>query len=223
MHEHTRDVDGDGGARSVRSLLRYGVIAGPFYLGLGVLQGLMREGFDFSKHPLSVLANGPGGWIQTATFLLSGLMVIAVAIGMMRVTAPRLRASSWLLAAFGMSMFLAAFFPADPMDGFPVGTPVGPPTKISTTGMMHFIVGGLGFVSLALSGLAAARPLSRVGARGPARFSLFTGIAVLVGFFGGVAIPAFKSPVLGIWFAVVVGWIWIAVLSRYLDRATQHA
>jgi len=198
---------------TTRSLLRYGVIVGPFYLAIGVLQGLMRDGFDFAKHPLSVLANGSGGWIQTANFVLSGMMVIAAAVGLLRVPAPRLRAASWFLGAFGLSMIVAAVFPADAMDGFPVGTPVGPPTTISTTGMLHFMAGGLGFLSLAISALCAVRPLSRANVTSLARFSLFAGLAVLLGFFAPFLIPAFESPVAGIWFAVVVGWAWLAVLS----------
>jgi hypothetical protein len=67
-------VSGDGGA-STRTLLRLGVVAGPFYLAVGLAQAFVREGFDFARHPLSVLANGPGGWVQTANFVLTGLMV----------------------------------------------------------------------------------------------------------------------------------------------------
>ena len=44
-----------------RQLLRWGAIAGPFYLTLGVGQGLLRAGFSFERHPLSVLANGSSG------------------------------------------------------------------------------------------------------------------------------------------------------------------
>ena len=74
----------DRGAAVTRSLLGYGVLAGPFYLAVGLIQACVREGFAFSRHPLSVLANGPGGWVQTANFAITGLMVIAaiVAIGL---------------------------------------------------------------------------------------------------------------------------------------------
>jgi hypothetical protein len=50
-----------------------------------------------------------------------------------------------------------------------------------------------------------------------ARLSLLAGIIILLGFFGGMAIPH-SSPVLGIWIAVVVGWAWLAVMSRHLLR-----
>jgi hypothetical protein len=47
--------------RATNMLLRCGAIAGPLYLAVGAIQGLVRDGFDFARHPLSVLANGPGG------------------------------------------------------------------------------------------------------------------------------------------------------------------
>src|SRR5262249_41415299 len=81
----------DQRAATTRSLLRCGVIAGPFYLAVGLAQAFVRDGFDFKRHALSHLANGPGGWVQTANFVLSGLMVIAAAIGFARTLGPRSR------------------------------------------------------------------------------------------------------------------------------------
>lgn len=207
----------DRGAAVTRSLLGYGLIVGPIYLAVGVIQGLVREGFDFSRHPLSVLANGPGGWVQTANFVVSGLMVVAAAVGIARVLGRGSRAVSWFLGAFGFSMLVAAVLRADPVDGFPVGTPLGMPTTISPMGMGHFVAGMTGFVSLAIACFVGARTLSRRGASSMARLSLISGIAIVLGFFGGF-IPGVSLGVAGIWFSVVVGWIWLAVLSRHLYR-----
>jgi hypothetical protein len=44
--------------------------------------------------------------------------------------------------------------------------------------------------------------------------SLLSGVAVVLGFFGGIVLPI---GVLGIWAAVVVGWAWLAVLSIRLN------
>lgn len=202
-----------------RPLLRWGVVAGPFYLAVGLAQAFLRDGFQFARHPLSVLANGSGGWIQTANFALTGAMVVTAAVGFRRAVRPVSRATSWFLGAFGASMLVASMFRADPMDGFPPGTPQGPPTSISTVGMVHFIAGAVGFVSLAISCFLAARALSRLGApaRGLARLSLASGVVVLIGFFGGAALPT-GSPVLGIWIAVVAGWAWLATLSWAIPR-----
>lgn len=208
-------------AASTRRLLRLGMVAGPFYLAVGLIQALVREGFDLARHPLSLLANGPGGWVQTANFVLTGLMVLAAAVGFRRVLGPGSRLPFWFLGAFGAGMILAAVFPADPVDGFPPGTPAGFPTSISTPGMLHFVAGALGFTCLAISCLLAARALSRRGEKGLARFSLFSGLAVLLGFFGGPFLPSVSMVTLGIWFSVVVGWVWLAVLSAHLSRATE--
>ena len=196
-----------------RSLLGAGAVVGPLYLAVGLIQALVREGFDLAKHPLSVLANGPGGWVQTANFVISGLMVLAAAVGLARALRPDGRGTSWFLGGFGLSMLVAALFPADPVDGFPVGTPLGPPTTISTTGLVHFGAGTLGFVSLAISCFLAARALSGRGAPGLAGLSLISGLVVLLGFFGGFVLPV---GIAGIWLAVVVGWAWLTCVSLSL-------
>ena len=84
-------------------LLGCGVLAGPLYLVVGIAQALLRDGFDFSRHPLSVLANGPGGWVQTANFVITGFLVLTAAIGLRRALAPKSRALSVFLGAFGAS------------------------------------------------------------------------------------------------------------------------
>jgi hypothetical protein len=196
---------------NARTLLHWGAIAGPFYLALGVGQGLLREGFSFERHPLSVLANGSYGWIQTANFVLSGLMVLAAAAGFRRVLAPKPGAWTWFLGAYGAGMILAAIFPADPVDGFPPGTAEGFPTRITTTGVIHFIAGALTFTSIGISGLCAAWALRRRAAS-LAWLSLFSGLSVFGGFFGGIALPI-----------VVVGWLWLLVLSLRLKPDAASA
>lgn len=205
----------DRGAAATRSALWCGVVAGPFYLATGLAQAFVREGFDLARHPLSMLANGPGGWVQTANFVLTGLMVLAAAGGFGRMLGSSSRALPWFLGGFGAAMIVAAAFPADPVDGFPPGTPVGPPTSISTTGVVHFAAGGLGFIFLAISCFLAARAMSRRNLPSLARLSLASGLVVVLGFFGGVALP---MGILGIWAAVIVGWAWLAILSHRLNR-----
>jgi len=203
------------GAAVTRFLLQCGVGARPFYLAVGLGQAFLREGFVFAKHPLSVLTNGPGGWIQTANFVITGLMVLAVAAGLGRVLGPKSRAVTWFLGGYGMAMVVASMFRADPVDGFPPGTPLGPPTSISTTGLIHFIAGALGFTFLAVSCFVAARAMRRRNASSLALLSLLSGFAVVLGFFGGIFLPV---GVWGIWFAVVVGWGWLTIMSLRLNR-----
>jgi hypothetical membrane protein len=206
------------GAAVTRSLLGYGMIVGPIYLSTGIAQGVVRDGFSFQRHPLSVLANGPGGWIQTTNFIVCGLMVIAAAVGIMRVIRAESRATSWFLGTFGVGMLLGAIFRADPMDGFPAGTPLGMPTTISMAGGLHFLAGTLGFVSLGVSCILASRAMKRRNEPGLSSFSLVAGLVVILGFFGPMFIPGVGG-VAGIWLSVVIGWTWLAVLSKHLYRA----
>lgn len=218
---------GGAGSRSesettrARSLLRYGTIVGPFYLALGIAQGLAREGFDFKRHALSHLANGSGGWIQVANFILSGVMVIAVAVGLSRALRPQSRAAAWFLGAFGAGMLIAAVCKADPVDGFPVGTPLGPPTSVTTTGMIHFAAAGLGFISLAVSCFLVGRAMSRRRESSMARLSLAAGLIVLLGFFAPAALPGTTAGIVAIWASVVAGWAWLAMISTHLSRAAR--
>ena len=218
MESSTLDQESFGAETiAARPLLLWGIVAGPFYLAAGLAQALVREGFDLARHPLSLLANGPGGWVQTANFILTGLMVLAAAVGLRRALGPKSRIATWFLGGFGISMVLAGLFPADPVDGFPVGTPEGFPTTISPIGLTHFVVGMVGFLCFAISGFGAALALRR---RIPslAFLSLLSGLVIVLGFFGGAMLPL---GILGIWIAVVAGWIWLATLSLQLRRRAR--
>src|SRR6185436_71421 len=113
--------------RITRSLLGYGVLAGPLYLGVSLAQALSRDGFDLSRHAWSLLANGDLGWLQIANFVVAGAMTVAGAIGLRRALtsgseAPQRRGRTWgpaLLAAYGVSLVGAGVFRADPAQGFP--------------------------------------------------------------------------------------------------------
>src|SRR5262245_17245582 len=209
-------------AAITRSLLGFGMLVGPLYLALGVGQGLVRDGFSFARHPLSVLANGPGGWVQTANFVLSALMVLAAVVGIARVGAERARGMLVALAVYALGMIAAAIFPTDPIDGFPPGTPLGVPTTMSTSGLVHLIAGAVTFIAMAIACWAGARTMSKRGERGLSRFSLLAGFVVFLRFFGGAAFSSSVGGVAGIWLAVVMGWAWLATVSRYYYRVAPN-
>jgi len=55
--------DLDRGAAVTRSLLGWGVVAGPFYVVVGVILAITRPGFDLTRHALSLLTLGDLGWL----------------------------------------------------------------------------------------------------------------------------------------------------------------
>ena len=67
----------DREASVTKSLLGYGVIAGPIYVTASLAQASTRQGFDLTRHAWSLLSDGALGWIQITNFILAGLMLFA--------------------------------------------------------------------------------------------------------------------------------------------------
>jgi hypothetical protein len=195
-----------------RSLLGWGVVAGPFYLVVGLAQALLVPGFDLSRHALSLLLIGPLGWIQAANLCLSGLMVLAAAVGFVRLM-PR-RGNVWagvFLGLYGLSLVAAAIFPPDPMGGFPLGGTDA--TTVSTSGLLHLMAGAIGFVSLAVAAAIIGAWLRRAGRRGAAIVSWIAAAVIVLGFLGGAALAMVPAGIAMLWLAVVAGWAWLAIAS----------
>jgi len=198
-------------ARTRRARLACLAAAGPLYVASGLTQALTRDGFDLTRHPLSLLSNGSLGWIQISTFMAAGVLTI--------VGAPGLRTARRLVALYGAGLVAAGAFVADPMDGFPVGTPAGPPAVVSWHGMLHLMAGGVGFLGLIAACLVTARRLGRAGRGGWAIYSAVTGVLFTAAFVGIASGSA--SPVLNVSFgvAVTLGWTWLTAVALDAGRA----
>jgi hypothetical membrane protein len=68
----------------IKLMLTVGIFAGPIYIIVGLAQILTREGFDMTRHPLSMLSLGDLGWIQIANFILTGSLVLTAAVALRR-------------------------------------------------------------------------------------------------------------------------------------------
>lgn len=211
-------------AKVTRSLLGYGVIAGPVYLVTYLVQGLLREGFDFSRHAASLLTAGAYGWVQVVNFLITGAMIVVAAIGLRRAmpTGTGRTFGPLLLGAHGIGMIAAGIFRADPAYGFPVGTPDGP-GAISWHGIVHLAAGGVGFLCFIAACFVFTRRFGSLGQRGWAIFSAVTGIVFLAGFAGiasGSAGPVTTLPFVG---AVVLSFVWLSTLAARTYREQADA
>jgi hypothetical protein len=104
-----------------------GLLAGPFFLisvglntwaSIDYLHGLGWELVGGGQVPWpSSLARGPYGWAQVATFVVTGLLIVILAVAV-RDQLPHRRMSSFavvLLALLGVALMLAAFRVDTPM------------------------------------------------------------------------------------------------------------
>jgi hypothetical protein len=212
--------------RQTRALLICGLIAGPFYIVVGLIQALTRPGFDIMRHDLSLLANGDLGWIQITNLIVTGLLVVAFAFGV-RQTFDTGRGRTWgpiLLGVYGLGLIGAGFFTADPAFGFPPGTPADA-HAISWHGLLHFICGGVGFLALIAACFVLARRFATRGRRGWAAYSLATGVIFFAAFVGIATGSGQSWSVIGFWIGVVVAWAWIWALAMKLltERAPAQS
>jgi hypothetical protein len=208
-----------------RKLLVFSTIAGPIYLVIWLLQIFVRVGYDPTRQDLSLLSNGQLGWIQIVNFLVSGLFTVVGALGMRRVLT-KSGGRSWeslLLLVYGLGLIGAGIFVADPMNGFPPGTPNGPPINPTMSGTLHIVAGAIGFLSLIASCFIFAHKFRKSKQTGWTVFSMLTGVIFLGAFFGiasssqltGTAVQTATLIFSG---AVVLSWSWITAVSLKLRR-----
>lgn len=208
--------------RITKSLLGYGVIAGPIYVLVAAAQIFTRDGYDPTRHTVSQLSNGDLGWIQIANFLLTGAMTIAAAVGFRRALGPG-RTSAWasgLLGAYGLGVFCAGIFRADPSDGFPPGTPPGM-GEVSWHGLTHFAVAGVGFFCLVAACLVMGAWFARANEVGWAWYSRITGLVFAASFIGLSSGSGGATTILVFTAVVVAVWAWLAAVSVKLYRTVK--
>jgi hypothetical protein len=210
--------------RRMRALLACGAAAGPVFMVVGLAQAFTRAGFDPTRHALSLLENGSLGWIQIGDFMVTGLLVIASAVGVRRVLG-RGAGGTWgprLVAVFGAGLISAGVFRADPADGFPPGTPAGQ-GEVSAHGVLHMASFGVGFLCLTAACFVVARALAAIGQPRAAKASRISGLVMLAAIVATFAISGSSAAVAAIYVAVVIGWAWLATLATQLRHELAAA
>lgn len=129
-----------------------GVVAGPLFIAVSLVQIPFRDGFDMTRHAFSFLLIGPGGWLQIINFILVGLLFTVAGVGLRRrLTGRTGRTAQVLATTLGAGLILAGMFPPPPSFGYPIGAPAGAPAQLTTTALLHaagFIIGVLSFTIL---------------------------------------------------------------------------
>jgi Protein of unknown function (DUF998) len=194
-----------------------GLLAGPFFLisvglntwaSLGYLHQLGWEFVGGEQVPWpSSLARGPYGWAQIATFAITGLAIVTLAVAL-RDQLPHRRASGVavaLLALLGVALILAAFRVDTPM--LSGGTPASWHGWVHAIAFLLIIASGvLGPLTMALAvrGDAGWRPMAIVSVATTALFVAF------------LVLPWGNATFL---LAVITLFAWIASLAV---RLTSH-
>ena len=183
---------------------------------LTVIQGLVRQGFSLTAHPLSLLSVGALGWIQILNFVVSGLFFLLFAEGIQRVLAPM---SFWiplLFKAYGLLTIAGGIFVIDPMLGFPPGTPNGLPATLSWHAIAHNLIFFAIFLCIVLIEFIFSRRYAKEKMWGWFLYSLLTALAapVLIVAAGEPGSPDFGVMLLAL-NLITNAWI-VAVALRFM-------
>lgn len=210
-------------ASLTRLLLACGVVAGLLFMVVALVQAFTRPGFDLRRHAISMLSLGEGGWIQVSDFVGSGLLFVALSIGVRRALYPG-RAGTWgplLLGAYGVGLVVAGIFPTDPGLGFPPGAPAGMPTTMTWHAMLHSLGFFVGFTSLTAACFVLARRFAHLGQQRWTIYCAATGattpLLIVLGMTSVIAT--------GVAFAiagVVTSW-WVAAVAAKLAADSTRA
>ena len=206
------------------ALLACGVIGALLFVVAFLVQGATRAGYNPLRHPVSSLAIGELGWLQRANFLVTGVLMLALAVGL---RALRPRCGSWwgpvLVGVVAIGLICAGVFVSDPLSGYPPGTP-DEPLQRSLHGVLHDLFSALVFFGLPAACFVFARRFAGWGERGWALYSALTGAGFIAAFvitslgFGQVAGFVDRAGLLQR-ITIVIGWAWLALLAVHLLRS----
>lgn len=159
-------------------LLRCGLAAGPLFTTVFLADGATREDYSPMRHPVSSLALGSTGWLQTANFFAAGSLMLGYGVGTVRATVEdgdRRRLGPLLIALSGAGMIGSGVFVTDPVGGYPPGTPdLGEPTL---RGQLHDMFALPVFLGWPIVFLLFAHRFARRGERQWQYYSLGTALA----------------------------------------------
>jgi uncharacterized membrane protein YhaH (DUF805 family) len=169
-------------SRLTRTLLACGTITGPLFFAVAILQAVTRPGYDIRLNAISQLSLGDLGWIQIASFVLTGLLAVACAIGVRRALKGQ-KAGTWgalLIGTFGLGLIVAGIFPPDPAFGFPPGAPEGRAMPLSRSAALHGVGFFISMLSLIINCFVFVRRFGAAGQRGWLAYSVVSAIATVV-------------------------------------------
>jgi hypothetical protein len=204
MEATSRDV-----SKTTRAFLLCGIFTGPLFFVVAIIQALTRPGYDIRHNAISQLSLGDLGWIQITSFILTGLLAVACAIGVRR-TLKGQRGGAWgalLIGTFGLGLLVAGIFPPDPGFGFPPGAPAGPATPMSGHATGHALGFFISMLSAIINCFVFARRFGSVGARGWVVYSIISGIAAPVLIALSIALMSWSGVIVALAGAVVFGWV----------------
>ena len=195
-----------------------GILAGPLFIIVFLIEGMLRRGYQPLRQPVSALAIGPRGWIQRVNFFITGFLALAYVPGLH--SALTAYGNPWwpsiLVAIFGLGLIVAGIFVTDI-------TGLAWPNREERTksGILHDQASGPVFLALIVACFVFASLFAGAGDHWWAVYSIISGVAVVVFVVLAGLGFAFKlnlNRVGGLMqrLSIIAGWMWLSLVAVHL-------
>ncbi|MFI6906188.1 DUF998 domain-containing protein [Nonomuraea sp. NPDC050394] len=197
--------------KTSKSLLVGGALAGPFFTVAWLAGGALTGRYDPLRHHISMLVLGEVGWLQTASFLVCGLLIVGFSIGLRR--SVKALWGPLLIALSGVGLVGAGAFATDPANGFPPGSPPLP-LEPTTSGTLHNLFAALFIFGVPLAAAGFAWTFAKLTQRAWMLYSALSCAAVFVLFlagptvFGGAGLFGLQQRI-----GITLALVWLTALA----------
>lgn len=198
-------------------LLICGMIAGPLFVIVFLIEGSLRANYNVLRQPVSALAQGERGWIQQANFIVTGVLMLAYAFGLHSALIAY-GGSFWvpfLIGLYATGLICAGIFVTDHTD-----TPnnMRAPQKRNVHGVIHDLSSLVVFIPLFIACFVFANLFAMLDLWGWQLYSIATGIFFGAGFVLFAKGFARREKFAGLFqrLTIAIGWIWLALIAAHL-------
>jgi len=151
MNAQAAPTDGAGQEPAIGRFSAWCIlVCSPLYLGVIVLEGLLRPDYDAATMFISELALGSRGFVQIANFIVFGLSILLFAMGVALSfgTTRAGRIGVTLLVIVGICMVAAGVFVIDPVpaSGLTFRPAAIGPRHMSFHSKFHYVVSSVAFL-----------------------------------------------------------------------------
>lgn len=199
-------------------LLLCGIIGGPLFIVIFLIEGYVRPGYNALRQPVSSLSIGERGWIQRANFIVTGALMFACAWGLRFALADG--DSFWgpfLIGLYALALIGAGIFVTD-ITGMQSNAPKT--GKRFVEGRLHDICSLFVFLCIFGDCFVFARLFAASEAWAWQIYSMGTAVLFGTGFmlFARGFAGAGKLPRLaGLTqrLTIAVGWLWVSAIAAH--------
>ncbi|MDR2967906.1 MAG: DUF998 domain-containing protein [Methanobacteriaceae archaeon] len=204
-----------------RFFLLCGAISAVIFTLSWIIQEIFKTGYNPIMVPVSSLAIGELGWIQSVTFLITGLTLILFAYGLEKIRKKE-GFSKWtviFLVIGAIGLIGAGCFTTDPINGFPPGT--GETTiQTSLIGILHQLFSVLLFIGLPIAMILFSKHFLNIKNKKWWIYSIVSAILFIIFM---IILKVASEPSLGLLklfgliqrIILIIGFLWVTLLSCY--------